>query len=424
VLRPLLRVAGCWLWLGCAAESSREPNRPGEPSEPPGDAPAAVEYRRDVEPILSAQCTGCHRADGNAPFALDGYARAAPHARAIALATRARRMPPWPPQADDRCPPLVGARGLTENEIALLEAWAETGAPEGERGQRDPDQPVRAQPLDELTHVSAVLRAGEPYLPRPRVDDHRCFAVDPQLAADRYLTAYAVRQDVPGIVHHVQLWAIDDPAVESELDALDAADPGPGYACPQGHALPARYVSVWAPSEPVRRHPNGTGVLLPAGRRMVIQIHYHDRLGLELPDRTAIELELADHVARPASLWTVSNGEILLPPGQARSTVRALSPIPADAPVQLWGVRPHMHALGSSAQLTARDGVDARCLLSVPRWDPAWQLMYFYPQPIELSASALLEVECNYDTRTQTAPVRYGIGTADEMCFGFFYVTE
>ncbi|HMI92965.1 MAG TPA: hypothetical protein VK509_16445, partial [Polyangiales bacterium] len=201
-------------------------------------------------------------------------------------------------------------------------------------------------------------------------------------------------------------------------------DPGPGYACPAGHALPARYVSVWAPSEPVRRHPEGTGVLLGAGRRMVIQIHYHDRLGLELPDHTAIELELAEQVAKPASLWTVSNGEILLPPGQAHSTVRALAPVPSDAPVQLWGVRPHMHSLGSSARIDAREGSDAQCLLAVPRWDPAWQLMYFFASPIELSPSTLLEVECNYDTRTQTEPVRYGIGTGDEMCFGFFYVTE
>lgn len=404
----------------------REASAERTPEGVPGPEAKTVAYARDVEPILRAQCTGCHREGGNAPFALDGYARAAARAGEIALATRAGRMPPWPPHASADCPPLVGARGLSADEIALLEAWAERGAPEGSRvpAPAANDLPVRAQPLDELNEVTVTLQASEPYLPRPRVDDHRCFPVNPELPADRYLTAYAVRQDVPGIVHHVQLWAVDDPAVDAELDALDAADPGPGYACPQGHAVSARYVSVWAPSEPVRRHPADTGVLLRGGRRMVVQIHYHDRLGLELPDRTAIELELAEHVSKPADLWAVSNGEILLPPGQAHSTVTALSPVSGDAPVQLWGVRPHMHALGSSAQLRARDGEHAQCLLSVPRWDPAWQLMYFYPTPIALSPSTLLEVECNYDTRARTEPVRYGIGTADEMCFGYFYVTN
>lgn len=424
MLYRVVGVACCGLLIACASERASERTNESTNEDRRDSAAETVEYFRDVEPILHAQCTGCHREDGNAPFALDGYPRAAANAHAIASATRARRMPPWPPQANDDCPPLVGARGLAEREIALLEAWAQSGAPEGERAQQASDQPVRAQALDELGAVAARLQASEPYVPRARVDDHRCFPVDPELQADRYLTAYAVREDVPGIVHHVQLWAVDDPVVDAQLDALDAADPGPGYACPQGHAIPARYVSVWAPSEPVRRHPEGTGVLLGAGRRMVIQIHYHDRLGLELPDHTAIELELAERVAKPASLWTVSNGDILLAPGQARSTVRALAPVPADAPVQLWGVRPHMHSLGSSARIGVREGSDAQCLLAVPRWEPAWQLMYFYPSPIELAPSALLEVECNYDTRAQTESIRYGIGTADEMCFGFFYVTE
>lgn len=384
-----------------------------------------ADYHRDVEPILRAQCTGCHHEAGSTPFPLDAYRHAQPRAERIAQVTRARRMPPWPPQAGDDCPELIGERGLQEREIALFEAWAAAGAPEGEL-PAPPDEPAQPppQPLDQLARVDAVLRSAEPYQPTPLLDDHRCFAVDPQLTRDRYLTAFAVRQDVPGIVHHVQLWALDDPAAEAELDALDAKDPGPGYACAYGHALDARYVSVWAPSAPVRRHPEGTGVLLPAGRRMLIQIHYYDRLGLGLHDHTAIELELADSVARPASLWTVSTADILLPPGKARSAVLARSAVPSGESVQLWGVRPHMHALGSSAQLRVRDAAGASsCLLSVPRWDPAWQLMYFYERPIALGPGQTLEVECAYDTRGQSEPVTYGIGTQDEMCFGFFYVT-
>ena len=409
------------LLLACASEHERLAS-----TEPPD-----VEYARDVEPILRAQCTGCHREGGSAPFALDRYARVAPHAQQIALVTRSGRMPPWPPASSDDCPQLIGARGLKEREIALLEAWAAAGAPEGESvdaaadgGERTRDRREHGeQAVAELQHVDAVLQASEPYLPRPRVDDHRCFPLDPQLPADRYLTAYAVREEVPGIVHHVQLWAFDDAAAEAELDALDAAEPGPGYACPEGVTFDARYVSVWAPSDPLRRHPEGTGVLLRGGRRVVVQIHYNDRLALGLPDRTAIELELEESVPLPARMWTVSNGDIVLPPGEPRRTVRALSGIPASAPVQLWGVRPHMHALGSSARIDVLTGDSVQCLLDVPRWDPAWQLMYFYPQAITLGPADTLEVECNYDTRGQTETVRYGIRTSDEMCFGFFYVT-
>jgi hypothetical protein len=83
-----------------------------------------------------------------------------------------------------------------------------------------------------------------------------------------------------------------------------------------------------------------------------------------------------------------------------------------------------MHSLGSSAALRAIDAAgEAQCLLSIPRWDPAWQLMYFYPTPIPLAPDTQLEVECDYDTRSRTETTRYGISTDDEMCFGYFYVT-
>lgn len=400
--------------LGCAGDAAPE-DRAETAAEPV--------YERDVAPLLRAQCTGCHRDDGVAPFALDSFARAAARADEIARVTRARRMPPWPAQGGDDCPTLVGARGLEEREIAVLETWARAGAPRGERASDADGGAGPAQRVETLEHVDAVLQPSEPYLPRPMVDDHRCFVLDPGLDADRYLTAYAVRQGVPGIVHHVQLWAVDDEATELALDALDAADPGSGYGCPEGHQVAARYVSVWAPSEPVRRHPPGTGMLLHAGRRMVIQIHYNDRQGLGLPDRTAIELELADEVERPASMWVVTPPDILLPPGLASTTVRADFTVPPQQPVQLWGVRPHMHTLGSSAEIRLLGSAGEQCLLSVPRWDPAWQLMYFYESPVTLGGGEQLEVDCSYDTRTQTEAVRYGIRTVDEMCFGFFYVT-
>jgi hypothetical protein len=400
--------------LACSAQAS--------PDDPTGEN--APHYFGDVEPILRVQCTGCHRADGAAPFPLDSYAQAKERAQLIAEVTRERRMPPFPARGGGDCPELVGARELDDDQIALLQSWADTGALEGTpppAGKHEPPVP-RA---DQLEHVDAVLQNAEPYVPLPEVDDHRCFPLDPQLNGDRFLTAYAVRQDVPGIIHHVQLWAIDDDTGEQELDQLDAADPGLGYSCPQGHGLSStRYVSVWAPSDPVRRHPPNTGVLLRAGHRMMVQIHYRDRDSLGLPDRTAIELELAERVDLPASMWVISNGEIDLPPGVARNTVRARSSAPPGTAVALWGVRPHMHSLGSSAALRTVDAAGhAQCLLSVPRWDAAWQLMYFYPTPIALTPDTQLEVECDYDTRSRTAPTRYGIGTDDEMCFGYFYVT-
>lgn len=391
------------LVLGCGAEAE----------------PRAPTYHEDVAPLLAEHCVSCHQADGPGPFSLVAPDDAVERASAIAAAVRAHRMPPFP--ADDaECRPIRDARRLDGEAIETLVRWADGGAPLGNApaSQEVPRPPAYGA----LDHVDAVLRPTEPYVPRGREDDHRCFPVDPALDEDAYLTAYAVREDVPGIVHHVQLWALDDPAADAMVQALDAADEGPGYACPWGHGVPARYVSVWAPSDPVRRHPQGTGILLSAGRRMIVQVHYHDDRAQGLPDQAAIELQLEPRVERAASMWVVSNGEIELPPGVADTSVVATQV--ASEAATLWGVRAHMHALGARASVgvvTATDGES--CLLEIPRWRSGWQLMYFYEEPVALAVGDTLQVDCRYDTRGQDAPVRYGIGTADEMCFGFFYVT-
>jgi hypothetical protein len=271
--------------------------------------------------------------------------------------------------------------------------------------------------------VDRVLRADAPYLPEPGTDDYRCFVVDPVLAEDAYLTAFAVREDVRGIIHHVQLWAFDTLEAEAGLDALDTAAPGPGYPCVESIGAPGRYVSVWAPSDPVRRHPPGTGIPLTAGRRMVLQIHYHDD-GVGLPDHTQIELEVATTVEHPAEQWTLSAPNLVLPPGLDNLTATGSLTVTGGPPYRLWGVRAHMHTLGKSVSVSVGDAESSRCLVSIPAWDPAWQLMYFLSDPVTITQGDRLGVSCTYDTRGKTQPTLEGMGADDEMCFAFFYVSR
>jgi mono/diheme cytochrome c family protein len=377
-------------------------------------------YYQHVEPILRTQCVDCHREGGAAPFSLASYEQARALATSIASVTHEQRMPPWPAVSDGDCPPQVGARRLAASDIALIGAWTRDGAPEGEVPAIAPALPP---PWGALAHVDATLQSDSVYTPKIGADDYRCFVVHPNNAQDRYLTAYSVRQDALGIIHHIQLWAIDSDAVEDQVDQLDAADSGPGFDCTEGIVVDARYVSVWAPSDPIRRHPPDTGMLLTGGHRMVLQFHYHDH-GLGLSDQTAIDLELAEQVKHPATMWPVSPADIYLPPGEKSVGVSTASTVGGTAPYQVWGVRGHMHTLGSSEIVSLLDASGDHCLLSIPRWDFNWQLMYFYDAPIEVSNGSELHVSCTYDTTSRIEPVRYGIHSTDEMCFAFFYVTQ
>src|ERR1041384_6935552 len=110
---------------------------------PPPPHPRVVTFNRDIAPILYANCATCHRPiDGTrtaagdpicfagAPFSVLEYKDVARRAKQIAAATAKRTMPPWLPA--DGYGDFAGARRLTDAQIALLQQWAEQGAPEGD----------------------------------------------------------------------------------------------------------------------------------------------------------------------------------------------------------------------------------------------------------------------------------------------------
>src|ERR1700730_9604431 len=92
-------------------------------------AMAAPTYDKDIARILYENCATCHRPGEVAPFSLLTYQDAAKRAGLIATVTEKRFMPPWKPE------PGYGKfqheRRLTDEQIALIAAWAKGRAPEG-----------------------------------------------------------------------------------------------------------------------------------------------------------------------------------------------------------------------------------------------------------------------------------------------------
>ena len=76
-----------WLVAGCVS---------GE-STPSDENPT---WYRDIKPLVSQRCEGCHTPHGIGPFTLSSYDDAKAHAAAIADSVQSRRMPPWMPSAD------------------------------------------------------------------------------------------------------------------------------------------------------------------------------------------------------------------------------------------------------------------------------------------------------------------------------------
>jgi hypothetical protein len=373
-------------------------------------------WSEDIAPLVGARCASCHRTDG-AAFSLETYDAARVNGGMMAHVTSERIMPPWPPGGGEDCPRLEGDRDLPQGDIDRIGAWVHAGMPEGRPSVRVPPSGT----FGTLSGVSVVLGPDQPYTPSTTTDDYRCFPLDPQLASDAFITAYRVDAG-PG-VHHVILWEIDDDNAALDVMALDAASPEPGLAC---DAWPGsanmRFLTVWGPSDPVRRHPAGTGMRVRAGKKLYSQVHYHRG---SPADRTSIGLALADHVAEEATILALAAQGFVLEPHAAATSLHAELSLPSD--VRLWGVRPHMHGLGSVAHIgwrpPASGAGDPRCLIDIPQWNANWQLMYFYPQAISLHAGDLVNLDCTFDTRSVDHQVKEGSTSNDEMCWGYLYVT-
>ena len=398
-------------WSGCGDDDE-------DIAETTGRAPdVGVTFYRDAAPILYEHCVSCHAPGGIGGVSFVDYESAALLAPLIAQKSTSREMPPWPAGNSGACNTYQDARWLSDSEITTLVAWADAGALAGDPS----DGPPLPVPEPGLPEVSATLDMGFTYQPDASLmDDYRCFVVDPQLAEARYLTGYEVHAGDPRVVHHVILFALDSD--EDEQKAIAKSSGGTGYPCVGGAGIDAaRFVAGWAPGGPPTRYPEGTGLLLPAGRKMILQIHYNLMQGA-LPDRTRIDLALATDVAHKAQITRVAKNGFQLPPGQESVSIGAELPITSRG--TLYGVAPHMHMLARSQRVDNVSSSATSCVIDVPEWDFHWQQLYFYQQPQPLEPGDLLKLTCTYDTRGQTEPVTSGESTQEEMCIALLYVTE
>ncbi len=407
--------------------------------------PAAVTFHRDVLPILQARCQECHRPGEAGPFPLVSYDDAATWAADIKEFTGSRRMPPWKPTGGL---PLAHDRRLPAAEIATLAAWADAGAPEGNKA--DAPAPRAFTPGWALGEPDLVLTVEDDFHLAARGPDHyRCFVLPTGLTEDRMLVGYEVRPGDASVVHHV-LNYFDTTGTARRLDrearGKAGIDRGPGYESPMGIGFEPKDAEAvgglggWAPGMGAQRAPAGTGHLLPKGSDVVLQVHYH-RTGKPATDRTRIGLYFAKAPAGLKRLKTLRVPGLFaasddfapftrVPAG--RAGYRVVGKVVLDEPGRLYAAMPHLHMLGSKVRITmTRPGGREEVVVAVDEWDYAWQEAYRLAAPVDVPAGTVFAVEAEFDNTARNPlnphrppqDVARGEGTTDEMLFGFLGMT-
>jgi Copper type II ascorbate-dependent monooxygenase, C-terminal domain len=450
---------------------------------------AAPSFTRDVAPIVSEKCAGCHQVGGIAPFPLQTASQIRLQASAIASAVSEGLMPPWPP--GKRSPAYVGqdTRILSAQQRATILAWARGGG----RTDGPARKPARPKGPEVRTGEKLLdLRMQAPYTPSaPKgvTDDYRCFLVDPRQTGNSFVTSARIEPGQPKIVHHVILFRVGADQVPS-AKRLDAESAGPGWSCFGGTGLPAgdsgagladslnnaNWIAAWAPGWGGNHLPDGTGVSLPAGSQIVMQVHYNLLNGrapgrsralltvvpastgltplqtMLLPAPVELACAKGEHgklcsrnealfeLARkygpsasfvPAGLLILCRGNAANPVASAVTTCERR----ITTPTTIYVAAGHMHLLGASIKLELNPGTpQAKTLLDIPRWDFHWQNAYTLASPVHAEPGDVVRVTCRHDVAKRkdhshgvpTTPryILWGEGTTDEMCLGILQVTR
>jgi Copper type II ascorbate-dependent monooxygenase, C-terminal domain len=334
-----------------------------------------------------------------------------------------------------------------------------------------------------VTTLSLASGLYQPKAPPGATDDYHCTLINPHVTQDSYIIS---SQFVPGSSedHHADL-ALVPPSVAPKALAANAQTGGKGWTCFGSPALPGGsltqflstpLLSVWAPGHGADTLPKGTGITLPVGSLVIMQVHYNLLVG-DNPVRNSLIL---DTVPISTPLLPLHLDMALAPPdlpcpagvtgplcnrsASLANQVQRFGPVsgqivdgiesacghdPSNPPVgdtatcdtnidttgYIVRAQAHMHLLGQSFTLILNPGTpQAKTVLSVPDYNFHYQKAYNLSTPVPVHAGETLQVNCTYDPALAeelpalrgTPPhfVTWGDGSADEMCIGLAWISK
>lgn len=399
----------------------------------PVTALAQPSYYKDVLPILQEKCQTCHRATGQynmggltAPMAFSTYEDTRPWARAIARKVQAREMPPW--FADEPRGVFDNERLLTEQQIATLVSWADTGATRGNDKDAPPARSFATSNSEGWTNGTPdfIVSVDKPFVVEDQVYDLGPTLVgtvsETILPRDTWVRGWEFQTGTEGsIVHHMCVQKLDPGvAVERDNTSKEAVSAAGGLLSCMAEGAGANSGML----------PDGYGLLLKKGSKLTFNMHYHKQPGQGTGKVS--QPRVGFYVSKNPPRYTVKSDSIgnvgfLLPPNKADYRVGAGRVLEQDTMVlSLW---PHAHLRAKAARYVATypDGRQ-ELLLNVPRYDQGWQETYTYRQPKLLPRGTRIDVSFWYDNTPERGakqgfdPTRFvwqGPRTDDEMALGF-----
>ncbi|NOT60101.1 MAG: c-type cytochrome [Acidobacteria bacterium] len=448
-------VATCAVWLFTISSQANVPAK-------------IVTFSKDVAPIFNKNCATCHRPGEAAPFSTLSYQDVRPWAKSIKEKVANRVMPPW--HHDPHIGQWSNDARLSQADIDTVVAWVNAGAPEG-----------NAKDLPPVPQFTNGWSIGKPDLiiPMPKEyvlkpngpDEIQLFEVDPGFKQDVYVQMAEARPGNRKIVHHII--AFVQPPQKANDDAkkmtpeerrqmreqmndkmvffqdgfltkvkADAPVYDDGCATPSGGGGTFRdgsgsdgggsaLLAGYAPGMNQAKWPAGTVKKIPAGSKLIFQLHYSTFLGVtsEERDKSSVGLVFAKNTERELKTEGIANHYFKIPAGAENHRATACWTAPEDLHIVTF--MPHLHMRGKSMEFKAvyPDG-RSEIISNVPKYDFNWQIVYYAKNPIAIPKGTRVIVTTTWDNSTKNKfnpdpkkDIRWGDPTYEEMTIGWIDYT-
>lgn len=386
-----------------------------------------ITFTKDVAPILERSCQNCHRPGQIGPFSMLTYEDTRPWAKAIKQQVVQRNMPPWYIDRTVGITHFKNDVSLTDAEIATIAGWVDQGAPKGDpvympqpRKFDDSDRWHIGKP-DVVVHLTKKLlvkaRQPDQWLDIP--------TEDLGLTEDRYLEAVEIKPlEGARVVHHVTSQLIDE---SSET----------GSTVFEEYAV-GKYGNTF---------PEGTGMLLKKGSKILANVHLH-AVGQDTPVDIAFALKLLPTGTVPKHVLEMrqlaSTHDLDIPPNTKNVRADGYSILPQAAVIVSF--QPHMHNRGQAQCLEliepqgGRGGGGTRpkqeMVSCVDRFKFDWHVVYEYADdvaPIVPAGTVIHQISLHDNTSDNPSNpdpsnwVGWGERTVDEMSLSwitFYYISD
>jgi len=424
-----------------------------------------ITFSRDVAPILFKNCTECHRAGEAAPMSLLSYKEVRPWARSIKEKVVTKEMPPW--HADPHYGQFSNDRRLNQTQIDTIAAWVDQGAPEG--NPKDLPAPPKFVEGWTIGKPDIVLQMPQEFtLEASGPDEYQYFEIPTNFKEDVFVQRAEARPGNRQIVHHIIAFVsppskdgkqrqlnkeeIEKYRAEAEKNSIFRNEgflmrmkPGTpvyddGCALPNGGNGESSDVNSesrgfdllvgFAPGMPAGVMEPGTVKRIPAGSKLLLQMHYSKATGKVEKDRSSIGLVLAKQPAdKHVYTHGIANVYFQIPPGADNHQVTSCWTTKED--IHLQTLMPHMHLRGKAMKFEAfyPDG-RSEVLIDVPNYSFSWQTVYYLKKQAALPKGTRIVVTAKFDNSLKNKfnpdpqqAVRFGDPTYDDMMIGWISYT-